>query len=195
MYRRIWSSSFTYWRQDAGTKKRRDPFPWRENLALLTRLGEMAPGPESADLFKQLQTKKDARIKKSLSAEDNEQFDALHKRVKKSILQLQKHTAYRLGLSGFCDMAHDCVPVFDGLCKLLSAFEDAYTEAKKQANAWDFSDISQAALRILRHPQARRETSALYDAVFIDEVQDTNELQDAILSLLPAPEPLSGSAT
>ena len=93
-------------------------------------------------------------------------------------------------------MAHDCVPVFDGLCKLLSAFEHAYTEAKKQANAWDFSDVSQAALRILRHPQAQRETSALYDAVFIDEVQDTNELQDAILiSPLPALRPLSGLAT
>ncbi len=32
------------------------------------------------------------------------------------------------------------------------------------------------------------ETSALYDAVFIDEVQDTNELQDAILSLIARPK-------
>ena len=169
-------------------KKEEILFVWQENFALLGQLGKLAPGPESAAMLKQLALKKDARIKKSLSAEDNEQFDTLHKRIKKSILQLQKHTAYRLGLPGFCKMAHDCVPVFDGLCKLLSAFEHAYTEAKKQANAWDFSDVSQAALRILRHPQAQRETSALYDAVFIDEVQDTNELQDAILSLIARPK-------
>ena len=168
-------------------KKEEILFPWQENLSLLAKLGEMVPGPESADLYKHLQTKKDARIKKSLAAEDNEQFDLLHKRIKSRLTQLQKHPAYRLGFSGFCEMAHACMPVFDGLCALVSAFEHTYTEAKKQANAWDFSDISQAALRILCHPQAQQETSALYDAVFIDEVQDTNELQDAILSLIVRP--------
>lgn len=170
------------------TKKDEILFVWRENLALLGELCAHTPGPEASEMLKQLVLKKDARIKKSLSAEDNERFDAIHKRIKSSLSQLQKHTAYRLGLSGFCEMAHACVPVFDGLCKLLAAFENAYTDAKKQANAWDFSDISQAALRILRHPQAQRETSALYDAVFIDEVQDTNELQDAILSLIARPK-------
>ena len=45
MHRQIWSSSSTYWRQDASIKKKEEIlFVWRENLALLGQLGKLAPG-------------------------------------------------------------------------------------------------------------------------------------------------------
>ena len=52
-------------------KKEEILFVWQENLALLGQLGKLAPGPESAAMLKQLALKKDARIKKSLSAEED----------------------------------------------------------------------------------------------------------------------------
>lgn len=160
---------------------------WKQVEKALKRAAALPPGPAVLAMLKALNVKKDARIKKSLSEADNQAFDALHKRVKATLSALGKEAAFQIGFERFWEMAQESLPVFDGLCALTEAFEAAYTDAKRQANQWDFSDIAQAALRILQHPEAREETSEQYDAVFIDEVQDTNELQDAILSLVARP--------
>ena len=161
--------------------------PWAQALQEAKQAAELPPGPEALARFKALNVKKDARIKKSLSEEDNQAFDDLHKRIKATLSALGKQAVFCTGPERSWEMAQESLPVFDGLAALTEAFEHTYTEAKRQANQWDFSDISQAALRILQHAEAREETSAQYDAVFIDEVQDTNELQDAILSLVARP--------
>ena len=88
MHRQMWSSSSTYWRQDASIKKEEILFVWQENLALLGQLGKLAPGPESAAMLKQLALKKDARIKRAYPPRT---MSSLIRCISasKSILQLQ----------------------------------------------------------------------------------------------------------
>ncbi len=175
--------------EDGCTHKNKEAIlqPWLQNEQALAQLSASPIEEQTLSVLQALQIKKDARIKKSLSAEENAAFDGLHKQIKALVAQCKKEPVFAVGPEGFISLGKECVPVFDSLCELLQSFEQTYTEAKQQANLWDFSDIAQAALRILQNPEARAQTSAQYDAVFIDEVQDTNELQDAILSLIARP--------
>ena len=77
------------------------------------------------------------------------------------------------------------------LVRLVSRFADAYTAAKRERNMIDFSDLEHLALEILterdengvRHPTAAaEELTERFAEVMIDEYQDSNFLQEAILS-------------
>ena len=74
----------------------------------------------------------------------------------------------------------------------LERFQDAighifeqYAERKQQSNSMDFDDLLLNLLRLLReHEDIRAELSGRFLHVLVDEYQDTNAPQDAIISLL-----------
>ncbi len=70
--------------------------------------------------------------------------------------------------------------------RVLTAFDKAYTAEKASYGILDFSDLERYAYRLLVKDGKPTELAASvakrYDAVFIDEYQDTNDLQDAIFS-------------
>jgi ATP-dependent helicase/nuclease subunit A len=73
---------------------------------------------------------------------------------------------------------------------LLGGFERRYKEAKARLRSLDYSDLERKALELLREPDAR-EPSAIarlchreFKYVCVDEYQDVNEIQDAILNLV-----------
>lgn len=74
------------------------------------------------------------------------------------------------------------------LSRLTLDFAHAYREKKKELGLLDFSDIEHMALRILvdeetKEPTAvAREFQALFEEVMIDEYQDSNYVQEAILT-------------
>lgn len=74
------------------------------------------------------------------------------------------------------------------LSRLTRSFADAYRKKKEELGLLDFSDIEHMALRILvdektKEPTAvAREFQALFEEVMIDEYQDSNYVQEAILS-------------
>jgi len=82
--------------------------------------------------------------------------------------------------------------------ELLTEFQSRYSQAKKDARGLDFSDMERMALSILREgggQGASRELSpslVAYECqrqfrhVLVDEYQDVNEIQDAILYLVSA---------
>ena len=70
------------------------------------------------------------------------------------------------------------------LHRTLTLFEEEYRAAKMQREVAEFSDVSRAAYRLLvaqdGSPTAlAREISAKYDAIYIDEYQDVDRMQDA----------------
>ena len=77
----------------------------------------------------------------------------------------------------------DKSPAFitDVLVKLYRENEKEYAARKKIRSAVDFTDAERAALAILRQDALREEISKKYDCIFIDEYQDTNYLQEALL--------------
>ncbi len=74
------------------------------------------------------------------------------------------------------------------LSRLTISFADAYREKKEELGLLDFSDIEHMALRILVDEETKeptevaREFQALFEEVMIDEYQDSNYVQEAILS-------------
>ncbi len=71
--------------------------------------------------------------------------------------------------------------------RVLGAAEVAYAKEKARLSALDFADLLRRARDLLRESApARAETQARFDAVLVDEFQDTNPLQKQLLDLCRA---------
>ncbi len=60
--------------------------------------------------------------------------------------------------------------------------EDLYEERKKKEGKIDFSDLERLAVKVIEDPVRLDEICQGYDYVFVDEYQDTNYLQERIVS-------------
>jgi ATP-dependent helicase/nuclease subunit A len=89
-------------------------------------------------------------------------------------------------------------PLTAALADLVAEFSEEFTQAKREKGLVDFSDLEHYCLEILRAPEstcARVSPSPVavalyekYEEVMVDEYQDTNSVQEAILKLLASPE-------
>ncbi|CAN5606491.1 UvrD-helicase domain-containing protein [soil metagenome] len=86
----------------------------------------------------------------------------------------------------------DTLPFAHVLLELVEAFGDSYQAAKSQQRALDFSDLERYALRVLsaegwpigeKPSNVARGIQKRFKHVLVDEYQDINEVQDAILRL------------
>lgn len=68
------------------------------------------------------------------------------------------------------------------LAEIMKAYRKEYSDRLKRENLTDFSTISHEALRLLSIPEIKEEVRSVYSHVLIDEYQDTNRLQEEILS-------------
>jgi ATP-dependent helicase/nuclease subunit A len=77
----------------------------------------------------------------------------------------------------------------DTLLTLTGEFEKAFTAAKRADNRLDFADLERLAHGLLTRPQglARAELQGRYHYLLVDEFQDINPLQEAILEALRHP--------
>lgn len=64
---------------------------------------------------------------------------------------------------------------------LVSEFNNYYSEAKRKKNLLDFSDIEHYALAILSEEAASSEYRNKFKYIFIDEYQDSNLVQEALI--------------
>ncbi len=80
------------------------------------------------------------------------------------------------------------------LLELAREFSTTFSDAKREQGAVDFHDLEQHALRLLRDPatgqpsEIARQWRGKLRFVFVDEYQDINEAQDAILKALSREE-------
>ncbi len=82
-------------------------------------------------------------------------------------------------------------PSMSLLCQLVLDFRARYAQAKQQKGLVDFSDLEHMALRVLRDPTGpspvAKELRERYAEVLVDEYQDINGVQEAILQLVTDP--------
>lgn len=68
------------------------------------------------------------------------------------------------------------------LSKILKKFNEIYKQEKADENALDFSDLQHFALKVLSDEKIKSEVQSKFKYVFIDEYQDTNAIQEEIMS-------------
>jgi ATP-dependent helicase/nuclease subunit A len=77
------------------------------------------------------------------------------------------------------------------LSELLAEIQAAYNHRKNQRNQLDFDDLQERALRLLEnYAELAKHYQDFFAAVLVDEFQDTNEVQDRLITLLTGPHKL-----
>jgi len=75
------------------------------------------------------------------------------------------------------------------LIEILRRFDRTYRERKRAAGLLDFADLEEYTVRLLeQHPETRARVQRQFDHVLMDEFQDTNGQQAALMNLLRPPD-------
>lgn len=83
-----------------------------------------------------------------------------------------------------------CIPVMEMLVQLVKEFRQLFSEKKMERNLIDFDDMEQFAIRILTKEEngrlipseTARELAEQFEEIMIDEYQDSNLIQETILT-------------
>ena len=75
-----------------------------------------------------------------------------------------------------------CKEHTENFVKVVTRFSQIYTQEKREENALDFNDLEHFALKILADGQICQTVKEKYKFVFVDEYQDTNGVQEEIIS-------------
>lgn len=73
-------------------------------------------------------------------------------------------------------------PVLSAFYAIMHAYLDAYAQAKRAQNALDFSDLEHMTIEILKDDEIAAEYRARFETIIVDEYQDSNRVQETILS-------------
>lgn len=94
----------------------------------------------------------------------------------------------------FADELRELAPLMRTLAELVIAFGERYESAKREKGLLDFGDLEHYCLRILRDEasepgilipsSAANEYRSQFDEILLDEYQDTNMVQEAIVTLI-----------
>ncbi|MBE5744678.1 MAG: hypothetical protein E7355_00925 [Clostridiales bacterium] len=68
------------------------------------------------------------------------------------------------------------------IAKLLLAFDEKYTELKREHGVLDYNDLEHISLNLLTDEEIRKELREKYRYVFVDEYQDVNPVQEELIS-------------
>lgn len=73
-------------------------------------------------------------------------------------------------------------PHMNELFELVRSFMEVYAQKKSEASLIDFNDMEQLALRVLKNTAIADEYRQAFRYIFVDEYQDTNLVQEEIIS-------------
>ncbi|GHU66812.1 ATP-dependent helicase/nuclease subunit A [Clostridia bacterium] len=97
------------------------------------------------------------------------------------IFQSLRETFYARGMEEYTAEIRYVAPYAEMLVCLVKLFAEVFAETKRRENMIDFSDIEHMALEILAKDSIAEEYHKNLDYIFIDEYQDSNYVQDAIV--------------
>jgi ATP-dependent helicase/nuclease subunit A len=135
-----------------------------------------------------------------------DQFDPDLQEQVKSLRDAAKKTLGKLSEDWLARSPERCAeemrrlaPDMEAIAELVIEFDALYEKAKRSKGLLDFGDLEHYALRILRDPASAPGAeipSAAAEAyqnrfaeIYLDEYQDTNEVQEAIVSLIARSDP------
>lgn len=80
------------------------------------------------------------------------------------------------------NVVHNLYPHMNVIEKAIIDFDTYYTHLKAEKGVLEFKDTEHLCLKILEDEKAREEILSKFDYVFVDEYQDTNLVQEAIIN-------------
>ena len=124
-------------------------------------------------------------VEKKMTAEAQAQKEVV-KAARDGFIKILNKTFKFVGESFEQDkkLLENCKRHTEWLCNVIKRFEEVYSQEKREENALDFNDLEHFTLKILSQEEYRKEISQRYKYIFIDEFQDTNGVQDQIISLI-----------
>ncbi|WP_020615647.1 helicase-exonuclease AddAB subunit AddA [Paenibacillus daejeonensis] len=174
----------------------------QEDLKLVERLAEAVHAGAWSSWYDEFRTAAFGKLKALRGQEIDkllqEQVKSLRDQVKKLIGELVSDLFSRPP-EHFLEELHEAAPQMKALATLVIDFGVRYEKAKRGKGLLDFGDLEHYCLRILRSPASTPEMSlpsaaALeyrrqFDEILLDEYQDTNRVQEAIVQLIAREEP------
>lgn len=170
------------------------PYMYEETLRLdLEVVTKLFHAENYAGMYEVLKDLKWSRIAscrdKAVSAEKAEFVKEIRAEVKKNISDLMEQYFYEKPEEIKEDMRR-CQEYAKVLTSLVQEFANHLENEKREKNLIDFSDMEQYALRILTQEngdgivpsEVAKEYQEQFDEVMIDEYQDSNLIQEAILT-------------
>lgn len=128
-----------------------------------------------------------ANAPKDADEELKNRAKALRDRGKKSIGKLSEELLFWSAEQNV-DMIKCMGASAKAFIDLVLTFTQRYSERKSENNILSFSDVEHLALRVLRvdgeFTHAAKELQALYEEIYIDEYQDSNMVQELILTAI-----------
>lgn len=127
-----------------------------------------------------------------------EKVKQLRDDAKNQLLQL-KEECFTRSSEAYKEEMQRVAPLMNMLVELVNAFAEQYRGMKAAKGLVDFNDLEHYCLHILRAPQstpsdmipshAALDYQDQFVEVLLDEYQDTNQVQEAIVSLIAKPAP------
>ncbi|MCD8020654.1 MAG: UvrD-helicase domain-containing protein, partial [Clostridiales bacterium] len=122
-----------------------------------------------------------------------EEIKAIHKDVKEKVTEIGA-SCFAQPITDICEENHVLRPFLEELIALTKRYEELYFQSKQEKNVYDFDDLEHLALKLLVNsyddqgcpqPSATAdEMAGKYKAIFVDEYQDTNMVQETLLGSL-----------
>lgn len=159
---------------------------------ILKSLAEKKNYQELYDSFESLEWEKLKRISKKdeVDKELQEEVKAIRKEVKGVVDDIRKKYFYQSAQEMFEDLSN----TKEDMCVLLDLamnFYDRFQEKKMEKKVMDFNDLEHYALNILisehdgeniTYSEVANELSQFYEEIMIDEYQDSNNVQELLLT-------------
>lgn len=83
-------------------------------------------------------------------------------------------------------------PVMKALSNIVLEFMDRYAKAKRDRGIIDFNDFEHFCLEILSHPEVSSRLRGRYVEILVDEYQDSNDVQEAIINSIARKDEVTG---
>ena len=142
----------------------------------------------SGDLFEPLPAYPSTRRPSGKTAEEkqlSEAFGELKADIKKRYDGLKKNLSDRQTEYAAFLKSGELARAFSDV---LLQFDGEYAAVKREENVLDPADLEHLTLELLSDSAVREEVNARYKNVFVDEYQDVNPVQEAIINLVGAEE-------
>lgn len=155
----------------------------------LTMILELQERLDGSNLQEAMQLAENLQYQRFKASKENQPIyeemkplvDKIRNRGKEYIKGIRKLTGGRT-LEDHLKDIQDTYPMTLVLRNLLDRYHQIFQEKKRDKNLLDFSDIEHFALKILQDDQAAEEYRQHFRYIFIDEYQDSNLLQEALIS-------------